>query len=68
MKKPKSKGWVEDIPEYDPDQEELELEIPQIPQLKKKEKRKFKKVKSDGDTEGNNLCNKISTKRRINIR
>ena len=30
MKKPKSKGWVEDIPEYDPDQEELELEIPQI--------------------------------------
>lgn len=68
MKKPKSKGWVEDIPEYDPDQEELELEIPQIPQLKKKEKRKFKKVKPNVDTEGNNLRNKISTKRRINIR
>jgi hypothetical protein len=68
MKKIKGKGWVEDVPEYDPDEQELDLDLPALPQLKKKSKKKVKKVDLNGDPEGNNLRNKISTKRRINIR
>lgn len=66
MKKSKIKGWVEDEPEVDPNEEELDLDLPQLPQLKVK-KTQLKKLK-DGNPEGTNIQRKVNSKRRLNIR
>ena len=63
MKKPKFKGWIEDIPEYDPSEEDLDLDLPRIPQLKRQ-----KKQLKNGNTKRDNLFNKDSSKRRSNYR
>lgn len=66
MKKAKAKGWVQDEPEYDPEEEQIDLDLPGLPQLKNK-KKQLKKLK-DGNPEGTNLQRKVDSKRRLNIR
>lgn len=59
--KPKSNHWVEDIPEED--DLEIEKDLPELPQLKKKSK--LKQVKH-GNPKGTNIHGEVHPKRRIN--
>lgn len=64
-KKIKGEGWIEDpLPEYDEEFEKADIDLPQVPSLKKKVKNKVRKFKLDGDTEGIDLFRKKNNKSR----
>ena len=64
MKKSKPKQWIEDIPEEDDDPFEIDINLPQLPQLNKQKSIKVKKLKIDGDPKGNDIHSKKHSKRR----
>jgi len=65
-KKIKGEGWVEDpLPEYDEEFEKADIDLPQIPSLKKvRNKKGVRKFKLNGNTEGINLFSKKNNKSR----
>jgi len=66
-KKPNTKGWVEGDPEEEDDlyeEDNIQIELPQIPQLKSKVKKQVKKFKLDGNSEGTDLRSKKHSKGR----
>lgn len=63
MKKSKTNQWIEDIPEEDDDPFEIDIDLPQIPQLKQQKSIKVKKLKVDGNPKGNDIYSKKHPKR-----
>jgi hypothetical protein len=69
--KPNTKGWVEGDPEEEEElyeDDNIQIELPQLPQLRVKARKQVKKFKLDGNSEGTNIHSKKHTKRRTYYR